>query len=76
MSTTSSEQRQRKGEGDGGIIVDVEPMIVLATVQSLQWQAQIAVRDSLTRLKIHPTHRSKHATIRAMRLVGLHLKNH
>jgi hypothetical protein len=55
--------------------MNVEPVIVLDGVRSLQWWAQIAARDSLTRLKIHPAHKSKHATIRAMCLMGLHLEN-
>lgn len=33
------------------------------------------MRDSLMCLKIHSTHGSKHATIPAMRLAGLHLEN-
>jgi hypothetical protein len=31
--------------------------------------------DPMVHLEVHPTHRSKPATIRAMHLAGLHLKN-
>lgn len=63
-----------KGEGGGGIILDVEPMSMPAKIQRLQRQTWITMRDALAHLKVHPTHGSKHIAVRTMHLSSFHLK--
>ena len=75
MRSASLARRQRKEEGGSGIILNVELVSMLARVRRLHQQAWITVRDPMVHLKVHPTHRSKHTTVRTMHLERFHLIN-